>query len=555
MIPRSMTPTLAEVLVTLSVMLGSWQWAAAEADLSATIAERLAKDADHDQIEGGKLLAQRDFLNALYATGGYQPLWSVETQAERFLALIAAATEDGLDPEDYHLARLRRLLADRSGSVPTRAELDILLTESFARFAYNLRFGKANPQEIDDNWNFSRAMITGDPAAWLVRAIRGKAVAPALESLRPNTPVYRVLKSALAEYRAIAARGDWPRLPAGPTLEPGMRAPAVAGLRERLAATGLYTPRGGIEQEHYDPDLALAVRAFQRRHGLVVDGLVGPRTRAALNVGVAARIDQLRVNLERIRWVYRDLQDRFLAVNIASFHAAYLEHGRVAWRARVVVGQPYRQTPIFKATMTHIVFNPTWTVPPTILRQDVLPAMREDQGYLRRKGLQVLDASGQAVDPATIDWQTTLVAGFPYVLRQAPGPDNALGRVKFMFPNPHLVYLHDTPRTDLFERAERTFSSGCIRVERPLDLAALLLALNPGWTEASMADAMAAGRPRRVDLTEPVTVMLLYLTAFADDEGALQFRRDVYDRDGDVLRALDAPFRFVPPRGFPPAAP
>lgn len=546
---------LPVVLVTAGVMLGSWPWAATVADVSNSIAERLADDADRDQIGGGKLLAQRDFLDALYAIGGYRPLWSGETQAERFLALVAAATEDGLDPEDYHLARLRRLLADRSGSAATRAALDVLLTESFARFAYNLRFGKANPQDIDENWNFSRALITGDPAAWLVRAIEGKAVAAALDSLRPKTPVYRALKSALAEFRAIAARGDWPRLPAGPTLKPGMRAPAVAVLRERLAVTGLYPPRRGIDANHYDADLALAVRVFQQRHGLVVDGLVGRRTRAALNVGVAARIDQLRVNLERIRWVYRDLQDRFLAVNIASFHAAYLEHGRVAWRARVVVGQPYRQTPIFKATMTHIVFNPTWTVPPTILRQDVLPAMREDPAYLRRKGLQVLDAGGQAVDPATIDWQNTHGAGFPYVLRQAPGPGNALGRVKFIFPNSHLVYLHDTPRIDLFDRAERTFSSGCIRVERPLELAAQLLAPNPGWTETSMDAAMAAGRPRRVDLAQPITVMLLYLTAYADDEGALQFRRDIYDRDGAVLSALDAPFRFVPPRGFPPAAP
>lgn len=537
---------------TLCTLLGAGP-AVAATDLSVTIAERLAGDADRGQIAGGEVIEERRFLAALYEATGYQPLWSGEAQAERFLALIAAAGEDGLDPRDYHLAALERLLADRSGTTTVRADLDILLTESFARFAYNLRFGKANPQDIDSDWNFSRALVTSDPAGWLAQAIRGDDVAAALDSLRPQTPVYGVLKAALADYRAIAARGDWPRLPAGPTLEPGMDAPAIAILRERLGAEGLYAPRPGIAAKHYDAELERAVRVFQRRHGLLADGLVGRRTRAALNVGVAARIAQLRVNLERIRWVFRDLEDRFVAVNIAAFHAAYLEHGRIAWSARAVVGRPYRQTPIFKATMTHIVFNPTWTVPPTILRQDVLPAMRRDPDYLQRKGLRVLDRDGHPVNPASIDWQTVRAAGFPYLLRQQPGPDNALGRVKFMFPNPHLVYLHDTPGRDLFERAERTFSSGCIRIDRPLELAALLLAANPGWDAASMAAALADGRPRRVDLARPVTVMLLYLTAFADGDGTLQFRRDVYDRDGAVLRALDGPFRFVAPRGYPAA--
>lgn len=489
-------------------------------------------------------VARSDFISAIYAFSGNTPLWTRAGQVDELLAALAAAPRHGLDPGDYHYPRLETL---RTNTGPIPAALDILLTDALARYAYHLRFGKANPQQLDGHWNYSRALETQDPARWMFDAIVTQDVTAALDGLRPHTPTYAALQGALEHYRAIAAAGGWLAVPGGASLKPGTRDNRVMVLRERLAAeyAGIFatTPDSAL----FDPELERAVRAFQRRNGLTVDGVVGKQTLAALNVTVATRIDTLRVNLERIRWIFRDIEDELLVVNIAAFQAAYLRNGEIAWRARAVVGRPYRQTPIFKSRLTHVITNPTWTVPPTILRKDVLPAMARDPAYLEMKHLRVIDRAGKPVDPRTIDWGRTRTEGFPYVVRQDPGPHNALGRIKFMFPNPHFVYLHDTPSRELFARAERTFSSGCIRVERPFELAGLLLGGDPAWQVEKVLDE---NRPRRFNLDHAVTVMLLYLTAFAEADGEVQFRRDVYARDAGVLRVLDGPFTFSPPRGY-----
>ncbi|MEQ8497208.1 MAG: L,D-transpeptidase family protein, partial [Gammaproteobacteria bacterium] len=428
------------------------------------------------------------------------------------------------------------------------AARELLASEALARLAFTLHFGKANPAALDANFNYSRGFGATDPVAWLRAAIEGDRLAATLAALRPPGPYYARLVAALAMHRALAARGGWPRVPAGDTLEPGMRDARVPSLRARLHAGGEVLPMvASAEAEVYDDALADAVRIFQYRHGLTVDALVGPATLAALNVPVAARIATLRVNLERLRWVFRDIGERYVAVNIASFGAAYLVDGAVQWSARAIVGRPYRQTPVFRDTINYLELNPTWTVPPTILRKDILPRLRTDPGYLVEKRLRVIDPNGGPVDPATIDWRAVRAASFPYLLRQEPGPDNALGRIKFMFPNRHAVYLHDTPQRQLFARAERVFSSGCIRVENPLALATLLLADDPAWDRAALEAAIARGRTERVRLARPVPILLLYLTAFADPHGALHFRDDVYGRDAPVLRALEGPLRLQAP--------
>jgi murein L,D-transpeptidase YcbB/YkuD len=335
----------------------------------------------------------------------------------------------------------------------------------------------------------------------------------------------------------------------GPTLKPGSDDVSVAKLRDRLEYFA-DTATSANKNRYFDSDLEQLVRNFQRSYGLFEDGLVGQITQLALNRSAAAHVAQLRVNLERIRWIFRDIEENYLAVNIAAFHAAYIERGEIVWNGRAVVGRRFRQTPSFKATMTHMIFNPTWTVPPTILKEDILPAMREDPTYLQRKNLRVLNHTGTHVDPLTIDWQHANGGNFPYLLRQDPGPQNALGRVKFIFPNRHLVYVHDTPSRELFDRAERTFSSGCIRIERPLELAEILLRGKDDPTRPKVEQFLAMDSPHKVDLKHPVTVMLLYLTAFTSQDGVLQFRRDIYGRDPAVLRALDGPFKFVPPKGY-----
>jgi murein L,D-transpeptidase YcbB/YkuD len=393
--------------------------------------------------------------------------------------------------------------------------------------------------ELDPNWNLTRALVSEDPARTIQGAIDAPSMREFARDVIPRNEFYLNLKSALAEYRVLAAAGGWPSVPAGPTLAPGMSDARVPALRARLDVTrDLDAVAIGAKDDVYDDATVEGVRRFQARHGLEQDGTIGPATLAALNVSVEARIEQMRVNLERARWVLGDLGDDFLVVNIAGFRLYVVRNDEIVWTTRVQVGQPYRRTPVFVATLSYLVFNPTWTVPPTILRRDILPAVRNDVGYLASRNIDVIDDSGMVVDPTTIDWSGST---FPYQFVQRPGPNNALGRVKFMFPNEHFVYLHDTPSRDLFDRESRAFSSGCIRVEDPLELARLLLRRD--WDQDRIDGILAAGRTQTVTLDDPITLLLLYWTAEVDAEQRVVFHADVYARDGNVGAALAAPFR------------
>ena len=286
-----------------------------------------------------------------------------------------------------------------------------------------------------------------------------------------------------------------------------------------------------------------ALKRFQARHFLTPDGAVGPATRRELNVGVAQRIDQIRVNLERARWVlHQSAEGDFVIVDVAGFEVRYVRDHAVIWKTRAQVGQPYRQTPIFRSAIDEVVLNPTWTVPPGILGKDLLPAMRRDPSYLEKRGLRVIDRNGRPVDQASIDFARYSGANFPFMIRQDPGPTNALGRVKIMFPNPYLVYLHDTPSQALFEREHRAFSSGCIRTERPFELVELLLASPERWSRPMIDAAVATGTTRTVRLPKPVPVLILYWTVDRDDQGAIIFKPDPYGRDPKLLKALDRSF-------------
>jgi murein L,D-transpeptidase YcbB/YkuD len=298
-------------------------------------------------------------------------------------------------------------------------------------------------------------------------------------------------------------------------------------------------PRDADPPTLYSGAIVEAVKAFQQRHGLAADGAIGPTTLTAMNVPVEARIEQIRVNLERARWVFYDPESEFLVVNIAGFELYLVRRGEVVWRARVQVGRPYRSTPIFASTMTYLVFNPTWTVPPTIFRQDFLPQLRKDPSYVTARNIDLIDRGGSRVPPDTVDWSAG--TSFPYQLVQRPGPNNALGRVKFMFPNEHFVYLHDTPSRDLFERESRAFSSGCIRVENPLELAELLLGRK--WSRERIDALIARGQTETVFLDDPIGVKLLYWTAEVDAKGVVKFFPDLYGRDPELIEALAEPFK------------
>ncbi len=500
--------------------------------------ERLRGGRDQ-QVDGGRVVA-RDVIPDFYEARGFRLAWLDEGRRQELLAAVEDSRGHGLDPADYQVEALHH--ADDDSVDPVRlAGRDLLFTEALVLLSRHLRFGKVDPHTLYPGWSFGGNREPGE-AANLEALFGAGDLRVALAAQAPRMEAYTQLRAALAYYRAVAATGGWPPLPDGPTLKPGMRDVRVAALRARLTAGGEEIPDEvpAGEEDLFDDGLAAALARFQARHGLEPDGLAGRRTRAALNVTAAQRIEQIRVNLERLRWVAQDLWDDYLVVDTAGFEARLYLDQRLAWSSRAVVGRPYRKTPEFRATLQYLVLNPKWVVPPTILREDVLPEVARDLGYLEKHRMRVVDDAGAEVDPATIDWAVARRGGFPYQVVQAAGPDNPLGRIKFMLPNRHAVYLHDTPATELFRRTERAFSSGCIRLERPLDLALLLLDDDTRWDMATLRAEIDSGITRTVPVKRRMPVMMLYFTV-AGDNGGWQFRPDLYDRDPAVLAALMRP--------------
>ncbi len=510
--------------------------------------ERL--EAGSDVIIRGSAVASMTVLPAMYRQRDFMPAWGNPHSVAQLFAALRNIHKEGLNANDYHLRTLENMQATlNTADAPDAAQLadyDVLLTDSLIRLGYHLLVGKVDPVELDNNWNMERKLDGLDAVLALSRAIEQGTVDNLIAALRPQHVTYRRLIQALSDYRAIAAEGGWPSVPPGATLKPGMTDPRVIALRKRLAGTQDLTGQD-TESAVFDEGLEASVKTFQAQHGLAVDGVVGKATLAALNVPVEGRIDQIRVNLERARWVLHDLPSEFVLVDIAGFNVRYIRDGRIIWDSRAVVGRPYRKTPVFKSRITYLEMNPTWTVPPTILRDDVLPAIKRDIDYLQKQNMRVIDYNHNVIDPASIDWQRYRGPDFPYLIRQEPGPQNALGRIKFMFPNEHLVYLHDTPSKSLFERTERAFSSGCIRIEHPFRFAELLLDDPLTWNQQEIVKAIDTGETRKVSLRRPVTVILLYWTVAAESNGELIFKQDIYDRDAAVLEGLNSDFSFHQP--------
>jgi murein L,D-transpeptidase YcbB/YkuD len=487
-------------------------------------------------------------LPALYKANNNNPLWSNPNAIDQLLTAIRTIDREGLVPADYHLAALevlqQRIASGEDAASPQRAaDFDLLLTDALVRLGYHLAFGKVDPEALDPDWNMRRQLEKSDAVSRLGKAIRNGQINALLDSLRPTLPSYARLISALQEYRRIAANGGWRSVPEGPSLKPGMIDPRVVALRHRLVASGDFSG-DKTDSPDFDAPLEVAVRHFQRRHGLTVDGIAGKATLAAMNVPVERRIAQIRANLERARWVLHDLPAEFVLVDIAGFNVRFYRDNRMIWETRAVVGRPARMTPAFKSRITYLEVNPTWTVPPTILTEDVLPAVKRNPRYLQDKNMRVIDRQGHDVDPAGIDWSRYRGSNFPYMIRQDPGPENALGRIKFMFPNTHAVYLHDTPSKQLFNRTERTFSSGCIRIENPYRFAELLLDGDPKWNRERVIEAVDSLKTQPIRLRKPVEVILLYWTVDMDKNGEVLFKQDIYDRDPPIIRALGKPFSF-----------
>ena len=489
-------------------------------------------------------IASKHWLPDLYERNGFQLLWQEKQNVEDLLTEIGNIAEDGLSPEDYHLSQLLvlklRLDESESPDPSLLADYDILLTDSLVRLCYHLQFGKVDPESLDPTWNMTRQVHNKNPVAAIEKRLRTGSLAEGLKNIRPKSDYYHMLKSVLKEYRAIQDAGGWKTVPAGPTLKPGMTDQRIPQLRKRLAVTGDFEG-ADTDSDYYDEELEKAVIRFQNKHRLEADGVVGNNTYAALNIPVKKKIDQIRVNLERARWVFHKLPPDFIAVDIAGFQAHNFKGVTETWSSKVQVGKPFRKTPVFKSKIKYMVFNPTWTVPPTILQKDILPKIKKNPGYLSKMKISVIDRKGRNVDPNSVNW-SKYKKNIPYTLRQEPGPHNALGRIKFIFPNKYLIYLHDTPSRSLFGRKDRAFSSGCIRVDKDLELAELLLDDPDKWSRERIQELLDTNETRRVNLPKPKPVMLLYGTISFDENGNYIIKKDVYERDPAVLEGLNEEF-------------
>lgn len=522
-------------LVAWLWMLAPSLWAMAE------VGETDPRDQDQIAAHIAVLVAGEELdLQAFYEARRQRPAWSRGSTWHALDEALQSLSDDGLVPDHYGTAELAREWAQAygpGGSERDRAEIDLRASRLWLRALSDLTGGRATPAWV-------RAQAEPLPVAQLARDLEQNRLDRSLERVRPTHPQYWHLRAGLVHFREQARRGGWEVWPDGPTLRPGDRGPRVVRLRARLQSW--LDPAVGDsvgDPQWFDPELAAAVRRFQRDHGLLADGIVGPSTGAALRVPVVARIDQLRVNLERARWLSSVLPDTHVLVDVAAQELEVVRSGERIWRTRVIVGRPSRPTPVLRSEITHLRFNPPWTIPPTILREDVMPRVRRDPGYLAREGIEVLSLTGERLDPGLIHH---LELG-SFRLRQRPGPRNPLGRVVIRFPNPYLVYLHDTPATEGFERQQRALSSGCIRVEHALELVYLLLgegqlvAGGQRWSPEAVLAAAQSGVTRSVDLPKPVPVLLWYRTLRAETDGRLVFLPDIYTRDAALLAALDRP--------------
>jgi murein L,D-transpeptidase YcbB/YkuD len=501
--------------------------------------------------------AVRDDAERFYRDRGSHLAWldaagTAERRAEELIAALEAADARGLDPADYGAAELRRRLADEPHGDEALDALDAALTAAFLRYAGDLLDGRLSPQQVQGTWHLEPRRR--DLAAVLAEAIgEGTDVGSVLRDVEPQHEGYQKLLPVLDRYRRLAAEGGWPAVPDGPVVAAGdaMEPARYRAFVERLAAEGYLPPEvarasldrldapaeeGEAAGAVLDERLAKALRHFQERHGIREDGKLGPNSQRELNVSAARRADLIALNLERWRWLPAELGARHVEVNLPGFTLRAVENGRVVEQMDVVVGKEGWATPVMSETMERVVVNPYWNVPESILRADVAPQVRQDRGYLAAQDMEVLDlGSGRVLPAHAVDWSDPEGVR----VRQRPGPANALGRIKFLFPNELNVYLHDTPAESAFERTNRDLSHGCVRLERPLDLAGFVFAEDAAWSAAEIESAIASGERRVIELDETLPVHFLYWTAFVDEDGEAHFRPDLYDYDDDHLRALE----------------
>ncbi len=501
--------------------------------LKGEASEGWARDLDWARLQ--RFYSQRDFRPVWFGEG----LWPT-AMAEFWRDTLIFAELEGLEPKEYHIEAIRYLW--RARRVLSQVRLELLLTDAFFRYSIEVHAGYQAPRVLDVDWYLRGPRL--DPLKTLDTITRDEATfKEKVVALPPPHAGYLALKKALLRYLDMQDAGEWQKIPAGPSLRLGDRDPRVALIRERLAREGYLEIQSLDDNILFDERLEEAIRRFQNNYGHKVDGIVGRFTLYSLNISLAERIEQIKQNMERWRWMPRNLGQRYVMVNMAGYKLYVMEDNQVVLDMRVVIGKPFRSTPAFQDQLEYLVLNPVWKVPPRLAEEEILPKLQKNPEFLAKNNIRVYSSwskSAEELNPEEIDWNELDQDSFQFRLEQSPGDQNSMGRVKFMFPNPFRVYLHDTPARHLFRKQVRTFSSGCIRVERPVTLVSELLR-SEEWTPDRVRDVIASGETMRVDLPKKLPIYLLYWTAWVEDDGFVYFRRDVYSRNENIATDFTSP--------------
>ena len=533
---------LATALFSLDSPAGAQAPAAGPSIAVPELKARLDRLSVEDgRMVGGLAIAGYRFLPKLYEALGHQLAWKSEANVAALKAAVKQSWEDGLLPSDFHEQFVNGYAASAASDAGV-VEADIILSDALVRLLYQLFYGKVSPNGFDPSWNYSRPVLSDDPVKIISTALAAGEVAAVIGRAKVDHPYYKSLKATLQLYTQYDVSGGWPNIPTGPPVKRGGTDPRIVIVRKRLGVTGELQDDTSATSEVLDDKLAEALFRFQDSHGLDADGALGPKTLSELNISARERIDQIRINLERARWVLRTVGNDMVVVNIAGFYLRVVLGGNAAWTTRVIVGRPYTKTPVFTGELKHVVLNPDWTVPRSIVRGELFAKAAADPNYVAANNYVLTSASGR-IDASGVDWTQWTASTFPYGFVQKPGPNNALGLVKFLFPNKYSVYLHDTPRRDLFGKSGRSFSHGCIRVEDPMKLAEIILGHSLGWERGQIDKVVAAGKLLQVNLPKTIPVLLLYWTVDPQPDGSARFYQDLYGRDVRLLAALNAEFR------------
>ena len=463
--------------------------------------------------------------------------WLGSKMMHELIDRVAKAHTDGLKQKDYAGNYLSELRDAADLSSPEHAAFaELMFSSFFLVYASDMKVGRFVPSKIDPELFQKRRTVDG--AALLKRLTDYRDLRRFFDDWEPQHPAYKALKLVLVRYREIEGAGGWPKIDPGEVLKPGMQDPRILQIRARLHAS--YDMRAtATATDVYDDNLVQAMRGFQNRHGLDPDGVIGKNTLIALNVSTGDRVRQIIANMERWRWMPEKMGTDHIMVNIAGFELIRVQGGKVVRHMPVVVGKTYHRTPVFSDRIRYLEFNPTWTVPYSIATKEFLPALKKNPEAYSTRGFDLIQA-GTSVSWYGIDWQQYSTRKFPYTIRQHPGPKNALGRVKFMFPNKHNVYLHDTPARSLFSKSYRALSHGCVRLAEPVKFAEEVLADLPGWTPERINSVLTSAETTRVSLKKPIPVHLVYATVWLAADGTVHFRPDIYGRDERLFRALFA---------------